>query len=229
MTPLNKRERIEDPVDWLSIALKSWQSKFWTSLPGIIQSFDPESMTCTVQPAVRPLTRTPAGDFINIDLPLLVDCPTQFPAGGGCTLTFPVEKGDECMLLISSRCLDSWWQSGEVQALATLRMNSISDAVALLGFRSRPRSLPSVSTESTQLRSDDGVAFVEVNPITHAINATTSGPINFTAPLVTINGNVKVIGRIDATEDVMAGTVSLQNHITSGVTSGNEESGKPVP
>ncbi|MFJ7312511.1 Gp138 family membrane-puncturing spike protein [Pseudomonas sp. NPDC098747] len=226
---MNKQERIEDPVDWLSIALKSWQSKVWTSLPGIIQSFDPEAMTCDVQPAVRPLMRTPAGDFINIDLPLLVDCPTQFPAGGGCTLTFPVVKGDECMLLISSRCLDSWWQSGEVQALATLRMNNIADAVALLGFRSKPRSIPSVSTEAAQLRSDDGLAFVEINPTTHAINASTSGPLNLTAPLVTINGNMKVNGRIDATDDVVAGTVSLQNHLTGGVTPGDGNSGKPVP
>lgn len=218
-----------DPIRWLSVALGGLQSKFWTALPGIIQSFDAVAMTCTVQPAIQALVRDEAGALSPVDLPLLLDCPVQFPAGGGCTLTFPVKPNDECLVVFASRCIDSWWQSGGIQAQAELRMHDLSDGFALLGFRSQPRVIGAVSTNSAQLRSDDGIAFVEINPSTHAVNATTTGPMALSAPLVTINGDMKVNGRVDTTGDVKAGTISLQSHRTSGVTAGTGTSSTPVP
>ncbi|HIE1924573.1 TPA: Gp138 family membrane-puncturing spike protein [Pseudomonas aeruginosa] len=226
---MNPLERMGDPIRWLSVALGGLQSKLWTALPGIIQSFDAAAMTCTVQPAIQALIRDESGSLTSVDLPLLLDCPVQFPAGGGCTLTFPVKPNDECLVVFASRCIDSWWQSGGIQAQAELRMHDLSDGFALLGFRSQPRVIGAVSTNSAQLRSDDGIAFVEINPSTHAVNATTTGPMALSAPLVTINGDVKVNGRVDTTGDVKAGTISLQSHRTSGVTAGTGTSSTPVP
>ncbi|MDI3653270.1 Gp138 family membrane-puncturing spike protein, partial [Pseudomonas aeruginosa] len=153
---MNPLERMDDPIRWLAVAFNGLQSKLWTALPGIIQSFDAVAMTCTVQPAVQGLVRDEAGNQSPADLPLLLDCPVQFPAGGGCTLTFPVKPGDECLVVFASRCIDSWWQSGGIQAQAELRMHDLSDGFALLGFRSQPRVIGAVSTNSAQLRSDDG-------------------------------------------------------------------------
>ncbi|NPS37572.1 hypothetical protein HPT15_13195 [Pseudomonas aeruginosa] len=226
---MDRRERMLDPIEWVSIALGGLQSKLWTALPGIIQSFDAAAMTCTVQPAIQALVRDEAGNLSPVNLPLLLDCPVQFPAGGGCTLTFPVKPNDECLVVFASRCIDSWWQSGGIQAQAELRMHDLSDGFALLGFRSQPRVIGAVSTSSAQLRSDDGVAFVEINPTTHAVNATTTGPMALTAPLVTINGDMKVNGRVDTTGDVKAGTISLQTHRHTGVTPGSGTSGGPTP
>lgn len=219
------------------MALNGWQSKIQTALPGIIQSFDPQSMTCTVQPAINGQVRDESGALTGVELPLLVDCPVQFPAGGGCTLTFPVKTGDECLVVFSSRCIDAWWQSGGVQVQPELRMHDLSDGFVLLGFRSLPRVIGSISTTATQLRTDDGAAFVEVDSATHSINATTSGAatvsaqggITLTAPLVTINGDVKVNGKVDTTGDVKADTISLMTHKTSQVTVGSGTSGVPVP
>ena len=42
-------------------------------------------------------------------------------------------------------------------------------------------------------------------------------------------GNVDVVGKISATEDVVAAGVSLVNHPTSGVRAGGDQSGPPVP
>lgn len=213
----------------LVAAQRSAQSKLWTALPGIIQSFSAQAMTCVVQPAIQAFVTTDDGAQVLTTLPLLLDCPVQFPAGGGCTLTFPVDAGDECLVVFSSRCIDSWWQSGGIQAQAELRMHDLSDGFALLGFRSQPRVIGNISLQAVQLRSDDADAFVEVNPSTHAINATTTGPMALTAPTVTINGNVQVNGRVDTTGDVKAGNISLQNHRTSQVTTGTRTSGVPVP
>ena len=85
---------MDDPIRWLAVAFNGLQSKLWTALPGIIQSFDAAAMTCTVQPAIQALVRDEVGSLASVDLPLLLDCPVQFPAGGGCTLTFPVKPND---------------------------------------------------------------------------------------------------------------------------------------
>jgi len=234
---MNVLERFDDLVAAQKVALSGWQSKIQTAIPGIIQSFDPQSMTCTVQPAINGQVRDESGALTGVELPLLVDCPVQFPAGGGCTLTFPVKAGDECLVVFSSRCIDAWWQSGGVQVQPELRMHDLSDGFALLGFRSQPRVIGKNSTTDAQLRSDDGAAFVEVNSTSHAINATTSGAatvsaqggITLTAPLVTINGDVQVNGKVSTTGDVTAGTISLQQHKHGGVTPGSGTSGGPVP
>ena len=226
---MNVLERFNDPVMAQKVALGGWQFKIQTALPGIIQSFDPQSMTCTVQPAINGQVRDETGALTGVELPLLVDCPVQFPAGGGCTMTFPMAPGDECLVVFSSRCIDSWWQSGGIQAQPELRMHDLSDGFVLLGFRSQPRVINGISGTAAQLRTDDGVAFVEVDSATHAINATTTGPLNLTAPLVTINGDVQVNGRVDTTGDVKAGTISLQQHKTSQVQAGTGTSGVPVP
>lgn len=186
-------------------------------------------MTCVVQPSVQVYVSDDSGNLTSTSLPLLLDCPVQFPAGGGCTLTFAVKSEDECLVVFSSRCIDSWWQSGGIQAQAELRMHDLSDGFVLLGFRSQPRVISGISGTAAQLRTDDGVAFVEVDSATHAINATTTGPLNLTAPLVTINGDVQVNGRVDTTGDVKAGTISLQQHKTSQVQAGTGTSGVPVP
>lgn len=233
---MNVNERLDDPLTQVLVAQRSAQSKLWTSLPGIIQSFDPLAMTCVVQPAIQSFVTGDDGSMVLTTLPLLLDCPVQFPAGGGCTLTFPVKPNDECLIVFASRCIDSWWQSGGIQAQAELRMHDLSDGFALLGFRSQPRVISGISGTAAQLRSDDGQAFVEVNPTSHAINAITTGPMTasaaggmtLTAPLVTINGDIQVNGRVDTTGDVKAGTISLQTHRTSGVTPGTGTSGVPV-
>lgn len=97
-------------------------------LPGIIQSFDPDSITCTVLPAIKGSDGNESSD-----LPLLVDVPVIFPRGGGCTLTFPVKESDECLLIFSDRCIDFWWQNGGVQEPVDPRQHDLSDAFAIVG------------------------------------------------------------------------------------------------
>lgn len=46
---------------------------------------------------------------------------------------------------------------------------------------------------------------------------------------VDIVGDVNVMGKLTASEDVLAGSVSLKNHKHSGVQAGGAQSGAPVP
>jgi len=82
--------------------------------------------------------------------------------------------------LLSNRCIDAWWQLGGVQIQPEFRMHDLSDGFAFIGPRSLPRIISNYSTTSMQIRSDDGVAIVDINPVTHAINVTTTAAINIT-------------------------------------------------
>ena len=174
---MDRRERYSDPEEALRISLEGLQGKIWTALPGIIDSFDAAAHTCKVQPAISGKRRKQNGDIEAIQLPLLLDCPVVFPGGGGCTLTFPIKPGDECLVVFASRCIDSWWQLGGVQGQAEFRMHDLSDGFVIPGGRSQPRKF-NVSTSAAQLRSDDGQAFVEINPTSHNVKTQTVANID---------------------------------------------------
>lgn len=161
---MDRRERIPDPLEALRAAMDGRLAEVWTALPGIVQSFDPQAMTVAVQPSVKGVLTASDGTTRTVPLPLLVDVPVVFPSGGGFTLTFPVREGDECLAVLASRCIDAWWQSGGVQEPLEPRMHNLSDAFAFVGPFSQPRTLPDVSTEDVELRTDDGQAHVAIKP-----------------------------------------------------------------
>lgn len=200
---MDRRERYSDPEEMLRVSLEGMQGKLWTALPGIIDSFDAAAHTCKVQPAISGKRRKPNGDIEAIQLPLLLDCPVVFPGGGGCTLTFPIKPGDECLVVFASRCIDSWWQLGGVQGQAEFRMHDLSDGFVIPGGRSQPRKFD-VSESAAQLRSDDGQAFVEINPESHNVKTQTVANIDAIA-----GGNIAADagGNISANAD---GNISAQ-------------------
>ena len=244
-------ERIDDASVSLGAAVNAAIAGLWTALPGIVQSFDASAVTCTVQPAIQGIVTNEDGTRTAVNLPLLVDVPIVFPRGGGTTLTFPVSVGDECLVIFSSRCIDAWWQSGGVQIPMEARKHDLSDGFALVGPMSQAKKIGGISTSTVQLRSDDGAAYVEINPSSHAVNVQTSGNVSataggaatVTAPTITLNGNVTINGTLTQTGggtatfsgnintpsgDVTASGKSLKTHVHSGVTTGTGNSGQPV-
>jgi microcystin-dependent protein len=159
---MDRRERFESLEEALRVAFDGERANLWTALPGIIQSFDPVTQTCTVQPSIKALLTSPAGIRSWVLLPLLVDCPVYFPKGGGFSLTFPVSLGDEALVVFSSRSIDAWWSSGNVDIQSPLRMHDLSDGMVFVGFSSKPKVLSGIRTNAVQLRTDDGLTFVEM-------------------------------------------------------------------
>ena len=171
-----------------------------TALPGIIQSFDPARMTCSVQPAIRGAIRQPDGRVQAVDLPLLVDCPVVFPGGGGYELTFPLAAGDDCLIIFAERCIDAWWQSGGVQAAAEYRMHDLSDGFVLAGVRSQPHVLTGgVNMSGAELRRDGGTALLRLKD--DAVEIVAPSGITMTTPTLTVTG------------DVISGGISYLGHV----------------
>lgn len=218
---MDRRERANDIEEALRVAMDGRQAGIWTALPGIIESFNATAVTAVVQPAIQGFRKSPTGTKTNANLPLLLDCPVVFPAGGGFTLTFPVAQGDECLVVFSSRCIDAWWASGGTQPAMEIRMHDLSDGFALVGVRSQARKLSNVSTTTTQLRSDDGEAYVEM-AAGHVANIVAPGGVNITA-------NVNITGTVTATgEGTFNGGHTVSQHEHPGVTTGTGTTQKPT-
>ncbi|HHG1344618.1 Gp138 family membrane-puncturing spike protein [Klebsiella pneumoniae] len=221
------------------------------SMPGIIQSFDPDAVTAVVQPAIKGAEQDESGAELSVNLPLLVDVPVIFPRGGGCTLTFPVKAGDECLVIFADRCIDFWWQSGGIQEPVDERMHDLSDAFCIVGPQSQAKKIGGISTTAAQLRTDDGSAFIEV-AAGHDVTVKTSGKLTasadggteITSPEIILNGNVTINGNLSqgmgesggsatmhgpvtVTNDVTAGGKSLMTHTHGGVEHGNDSTGEP--
>lgn len=215
---VSAQTRSGDLSETLESTGTNWGGQLRVAMPGIIQSFDPDTVTAVVQPAIRSVQKNDDGTTTTSDYPLLVGVPVIFPRGGGCSLTFPVNEGDECLLIFSDRCIDFWWQSGGIQEPGDERMHELSDAFCIVGPQSQTQKISGISTSAAQLRTDDGGAFIEI---------AAGGAVTITSPQITINGPVKVNGAITSTGDQTAAGISQVNHTHSGVQSGGSSTGKP--
>lgn len=205
---MNRLERDPDLESLIRAAFDGLSAGLWTALPGIIESFDPDAMTCKVQPTVMMQVLPQYGNAKSVALPLLVDCPVQFPGAGGATMTFPVAAGDECLVVFASRCIDGWWQAGGVQPQAEMRMHDLSDGFVLLGFRSKPRALAGVSLTTAQLRSDDGDTFIDLDPASKKVKIVAPGGFQVDAPEQVLNASSSLT--VNSPQSRFSGAVIIQ-------------------
>ena len=131
-------------------------SSLHCAMPGIVESFSPETQTVSVHPVFRlasrsssPLSSRPErsgveGSFPpegSVPLPLIRDVPVFFPGTRTGAVTWPVEPGDECLLVFADFDIDRWFVSGEADEPASARQHDLADAFAFVGFRSRGNAL----------------------------------------------------------------------------------------
>ena len=218
---MDRRARQGDPLTALRAAMDTRAMQIWTVLPGIIQSFNAVAMTAVVQIAIQGSQTDIYGNVTPVTITPLVDCPVKFPSGGGFTLTFPLVKGDECLVHFSARCIDAWWQLGGVRPQLEYRIHDLSDGFCDPKVWSQPNVLSNVSTSTVQLRSDDGACYVEL-AAGHVANIVAPGGLNITGP-VNINGNITTTGTITNNGHAVDST-----HKHGGVQTGGGQTGVPV-
>ena len=168
-------------------ALDGFQSKVWTALPAVVQSYNAAKLTVECQPTIQAQVRQPSGTWVDTTLPLCVDCPVMFPGGGGFTLTFPITAGDEGLLVFASRCIDGWWQNGGIQKQAELRMHDLSDGFFIpTGGMSNPNVPPNANLNTAQLRNKEGTLVVELDDQTGQVNILATGGLWVNGVLVVV-------------------------------------------
>lgn len=169
-------ERTGDMGGMLQAGMRSASYDIRVAMPGIVQSWDADAQTVTVQVAIREKVAN-AGTETEMEIPLLVDVPVVMPRAGGYSLVFAPAKGDECLVVFADCCIDSWWQSGGVQSQAESRRHDLSDGFAILGCWSQARK-PKIPRSGVRLQNDSGSAGISIS----------GGSVNLFGH-VTINGS----------------------------------------
>jgi len=235
-------QMIETAMDSLSRSLR-------VAVPAIVEAFDPETQTVTCTPTFRQHFIDEDGIEQVQNLPKIANIPICIPEAKGFSVTLPISKGDEVILLICDRALDGWFEQGGIQNQSTLRLHNLSDAVAIIGINSKPNTIQNYSTDKIQVRNIDATTALEIDgngqlkaftqsetiTIDSNGNATVQADTKITldAPATQITGTLQVDGAqtndstIVAQDDVTGAGVSLETHVHTGVTTGVGVSGPP--
>jgi hypothetical protein len=217
--PLEWRQRHADDVETIESHLDGRQAQIHTAMPGSIVSYDATTMTATVQPALQVFQTQVDGTIQQVNIAPIADVPVHFPGGGGHLMTFPVQAGDECLIVFSERSIDNWFQHGGQQQPSDWRMHDINDAVVHVGTRSQPNVPGNVDGNAVQLRSDDGNTVLSLDGKAKTVTLNTD-KVTLTAQssiTLTVGGNSVVI---DGSAVTIQGRQFLQ-HEHKGVQTGS--------
>lgn len=224
---MDRRELGTELEEALRVAFRAMQARIWTAMPGIVESFDAAKMTVSVQPAINGRATADDGAKSSVQMPLLMDCPVVWTGGGGAIFTFPIKKGDECLVVFGARGIDGWWSQGGVQDPPEPRMHNLSDGFAIIGPRSLPHAF-AVSTTEAVLRNDAGDAAFKFNPTAKTLAITMPGGVTINGVAIDSSGNVHTSETVTADTDVVGGGKHLKTHVHGGVQSGGANSGPPA-
>lgn len=245
---MDRLERTADQEDVIRTAFEAMISRVWTALPGVVQGVTNNGNTLEVQPAINGRVMQPDGTFKPIQMPKVVDVLIGWQGGGGATWTFPIAAGDECILMFSSRCIDSFWQNGFVAPAGQkgadgkpvnvlnsppeFRMHNLSDGFAIVGVRSKKRAFTAFDANTARLRTDDDTCYIEFDPVHKKVNIVAPGGISLNGVTIDTSSNVVSPSTITGQTQVVAGSggsaVHLTTHTHSGVQTGGGNSGAPV-
>jgi hypothetical protein len=183
-------------------------------MPGRIVSYDPTTMTATVQPSIQAMRKSIEGKIEPMDITAIRDVPVHFPGGGGHIMTFPVKEGDECMISFQERSIDNWHQHGGSQQPSDYRKHDINDAIVHVGLRSQPQVPAGVSNDAVQLRSDDGMTSISLNGKSGGVTVKTGGVVTIECSKLVVTGPIECKAEVTAKHG--GPFVTLSQHIQAG-------------
>jgi hypothetical protein len=205
----------------IKYGLDNLNNSIRVAIPCIVKTFNPSEGTVECQPAIKEPTLGDKGVTGFESLPLLVDVPVVYPHGGGTTITWPLEPGDEVLVVFSDMCIDAWWQSGGIGVQPDIRRHDLSDGMAFPGPFSQPKISGSpIKTDSLNINTNKKIYITGGGEIS----------IKSTSPV-----------RIDGSSDVYINGIAISawkadydqfkakynSHTHSGVQSGGSNTGGP--
>lgn len=183
---------------------------------GTIQSFDPDTQTASVTINYTktyfnydPVTNSNVP--FQVQYPMILDCPVICLGGGPASLTFPIASGDQCLLLFNDRDIDNWFQGNPPMPVATPRLHSFSDAIALVGLRPITQSIPGYDTSNTVLQFGTTKVSVGESLVTIANNMTTLNTL--------LQDLISTISSLTTTNCVVGDPVVLDPAVIADLTS----------
>jgi hypothetical protein len=126
-----------------------------------IQSFDPAAGTVTASINYQRTyfyTDPNSGQYVPqlVSYPLLLDVPVLVLGGGNSALTFPIQKGDQALILFNDRAIDNWMAGARSGPVSSSRTHSLADGLALVGLN----AISSYDADNVTL--DGGSALIQI-------------------------------------------------------------------
>lgn len=152
---------------------------------------------------------------IQIDgYPLISGVPVSFIFGGDFSIQVPVKEGDDCIVLFCDGDLDNWVEGKGYVPAYSQDKHGLNGAVALVGITNLNNKVSDYIKDGVRVKYKGTILDLKDDKITVNKN-------------VEVDGDLIVSGDVKATGDVVAGTISLKNHIHPGVESGSSKTGTP--
>lgn len=129
------------------------------AIPAVVQSFNSSAQTVEVQPTIRERVIQPDNSITYQQYPLLVNVPIVYPQVGAYSITFPIAKGDECLVIFSDLAIDNWWEHGNVQNPVEQRRHDLSDGIAIFGLKNQAKLEGTTVSNSLLLKNSSGDKF----------------------------------------------------------------------
>lgn len=228
----------------LNGVLRLWMTKFLQQvddmLPAQVIAYDAASNTAQVQPLISFVTTSNQ----VVQRAQVASVPVLQLSGGGFLLNFPINSGDLGWIKSNDRDISLFMQTGEVSPPNTQRKHSFEDAIFIPQAARSLITIDSQDAANVVLQNYAGTCKISISQTNITVTApngvTVDTPIatftkdveidgilivnnvNSQATPCTINGNISTNG------DVIASSISLVNHVHSGVTTGGGDTGKPV-
>ena len=157
---------LDTPARVIPFAFEQMMKNVWTSMPGIVESYD----AATRRAVVRPALEACLSDGSTVRRRPIANVPVVSPACGGVSATVCLVEGDAVWLSFSMRGLAAFLLEFTDAPATLTSFFSATDAVCFPGFGPGPSStfrpasdLPHGFSSGISLQSNDGSVHVSVS------------------------------------------------------------------
>lgn len=177
-------------IDTIDIAIQTALANLHTATIARVESVG--AKTISVRPVIN---RVVKGQVIQ--LPEFTEVPPVFMQGGSSYTAHPIAVGDYCLLVLTERCFDAWYEGQDFRQPAEFRMHDYSDGLAIVGVlpRGGAITIPDVITQIGDTYQEGNYEHVgnrtQEGDLTRTGNKTQTGNDN-------IDGNSTVTGTVAA-------------------------------
>lgn len=207
------------------IELDFWRNamRLNTSIPAIINSFDPVTQTVSATPGIKAKYVSPdeKSEVQYLSYPMITNIPLAIQRGAGLRITYPITPGNPCTLIFSQRSIDNFVLEGtEANPVdgpnpktAAIRCMDLTDAMCFPGIITTKDTVSDYATDAIEIRSDDNKVKVSLKQDSLTLKQDS-------ATIELKGGNIKMNGTT-----VTINGYNFMTHQHTGVTSGGSKTG----
>lgn len=178
-------EIISDPERGFDLLIKSIKGGLYCAMPAIVEDVNLTNQTLEAKPVTLTKTTNSSGVVSDFQLPILLDVPFCCYKGGGFSITVPVKKGDECLIIFTDMDFSAWFQNGGYNYSEHSFVHSYTNAVAIVGLSSEPNAIKDYNPEAIEIRNSDGSEKISMS----------AGNITLKSATIVLDGETTIQGK----------------------------------